>query len=96
MSKGLAPALLPIVHADDLHRVDGAEKRGCREGKEKDGQPRRRLCHLNRQGRVSSLPVINNFHAAQPFPSAISINSCSRLQNVENAATGSGFSRSKL
>ena len=40
--KGRAPWMLPVVGADDLHRVDGPEKRGRREGIEEDGKTRGR------------------------------------------------------
>src|SRR5271157_912744 len=85
MRKGLAPTMLAVVDADDLHRVDGAEEGGRRKCIEKDSRARRRLGHLDRQGRAFNLRICNGFHAARPFPSAISVNPYSRLQNPEKA-----------
>src|SRR5208283_3165775 len=85
MSKGLAPAMLRVVYADDLDRVDGPEKGGRRKCIEKDRHARGHLRHLNRQGPSFSHRVGSDLHAAKPFAVAISVSPCSRLQTPGDA-----------
>jgi len=71
MSKCLTPVMLPVVNADDLHRVDGAKEGGCPKCVEEDSHSRGWLGYLNRRGCAFSLGICHDFHMSKPSSEVI-------------------------